>query len=312
MIFIQGVEDIPSGLSYPCLTIGNFDGAHLGHQALFNKTVTLAHKHSGTSIAITFHPHPTRVLRPEIPLKLISTLDQKVKFISYYGIDILICIPFTKEFASTSPTQFVKDILIKKIGIKELVVGYDYSFGRNREGNINFLKTQGVINNFKVHVVPPVIVKSLIVSSTLVRELIAEGKVEQAAQMLGRPFEIQGVVQQGMKRGGPLLGFPTANIYLKEDQLGPKTGVYAVIVQVGEQNYKGVMNVGYNPTFEGEQLSAEVHILEFNQDIYGKTIDIKLIKRLREEKTFSGPQELAAQIKKDISNALAALEHIII
>ncbi len=311
MIFVKGLKDIPSNLKSPSITIGNFDGVHLGHQALFKKTIECARLQEGDSIAITFHPHPIRVLRPEIPLKLICDLEQKIEWISEQGIDILVCIPFTKKFASTSATNFVKDILVEKLKVSNLIVGYDYSFGRNREGNINFLKAQGALYHFNVHVVSPVVVDSLIVSSTLIRELVSEGKIEVAFKMLGRPFELKGEVVEGARRGGPLLGFPTANILVREDQLCPKVGVYAVIVNVECKEYEGVLNVGYNPTFGGEQLSAEVHIFDFSQDIYGKIIRIKLIKRLRDEKNFSSPKALINQIQKDILNAKMAISNFL-
>ena len=311
MIFIKGLKDIPSNLKTPSITIGNFDGVHLGHQALLKKTIECARIQGGDSIAITFHPHPIRVLRPEIPLKLICDLDQKVEWISEQGIDILICIPFTKEFASTSASSFVKDILVEKLKVSNLIVGYDYSFGRNREGNINFLKAQGALYHFNVHVVSPVVVDSLIVSSTLIRDLVSEGKVELAFKMLGRPFELKGKVIEGERRGGPLLGFPTANVMIREDQLCPKVGVYAVFVNIEGKEYEGVLNIGYNPTFGGEQLSVEVHIFDFNQDIYGKVIRIKLIKRLRDEKKFTSPKALIEQIQKDILDAKTALSNFL-
>ncbi len=311
MIFVKGLQNIPSNLKNPSITIGNFDGVHLGHQALFKKTIECAKAQDGHSIAITFHPHPTRVLRPEIPLKLICDLEQKIEWIEEQGIDILICIPFTKDFAATSATNFVKNILVERLKVSNLIVGYDYSFGRNREGNINFLKAQGALYNFQVHVVAPVVVGSLIVSSTLIRELVSEGKVATACKMLGRPFELKGEVIEGARRGGPILGFPTANILVKEDQLCPKVGVYAVFVKIENKEYEGVLNIGYNPTFGGQQLSAEVHIFDFSQDIYGKTIRIKLIKRLRAEKKFSSPKALIEQIQKDILDAKTALSNFL-
>ena len=291
----------PSADSY--VTVGNFDGVHLGHQMLFSEVVTNAYNNKGTSVVVTFDPHPLQVLRPEIGIKLISTYEQKVELISYAGIDVLVVIPFTREFATTSAESFVDDILIRTIGVKELVVGYDYAFGKGRQGNIEFLKEQGEQKGFPVSVVEPFYVDDMLASSTKVRELVNEGRMMDVKKLLGRSYQIRGMVQEGKKRGGPVVGFPTANLHISEEDLCPRHGVYVTQVVYDGKCYGGVLNIGYNPTFGGNQLSVETHIFDFNQEIYGKKIKINLLKFLRGEQKFSGPAELADQIKEDIRQA---------
>ena len=293
----------------PALTIGNFDGVHLGHQALFRKVVEIASKRNGDKVALTFHPHPMKVLRPENPPKLISTLDQKIELIMAAGIEHLICLPFSKEFANTTAKDFVQKILYNTIGVEDLVVGYDYACGKGREGNIEFLKRMGEKLGFKVHVIPPVTVDGMIVSSSVIRELVKKGEMRQVKKMLGRYYQIRGVVQKGKKRGGPVVGFPTANLSINEEDLCPKPGVYAVQVVHGDKLYSGVINIGINPTFGDGRLGAEVHIFNFDKDIYGHEIKVNLVERIRDEKKFSGPKELSEQIKKDIEKAKKILEN---
>ena len=285
------------------VTIGNFDGVHLGHQILFSEVVSKAYSNKGTSVVVTFDPHPLQVLRPEIGIKLISSYEQKVELISYAGIDILVVIPFTREFATTSAESFVDDILIRTIGVKELVVGYDYAFGKGRQGNIEFLKEQGQQKGFPVSVVEPFYVDEMLASSTKVRELVKEGRMLDVKKLLGRSYQIRGTVQQGKRRGGPVVGFPTANLHISEEDLCPRLGVYVTQVIYDGKCYGGVLNIGYNPTFGGNRLSAETHIFDFTQEIYGKKIKINLLKFLRGEQKFSGAAELADQIKEDISQA---------
>ncbi len=284
-------------------TIGNFDGVHLGHQALFCKVVELAEKSGGDSVAITFEPHPLKILRPDTPPKLISTLDHKAELIARSGIQNLICIPFTRDLARTPAREFVTKVIHETLGLKELVVGYDYALGRGREGDIPFLKAMGRELGFKVHVVPPYKVDGMIASSSKIRELVSQGEMRKVRALLGRYYQIRGEVQRGKRRGGPLVGFPTANLAIIEDDLCPKTGVYAVQVIHDRCCYGGVLNIGHNPTFGDTGLSAEVHIFDFDKEIYSHPIKVNLIERIRDEKRFSGPQELAAQIRKDTERA---------
>ncbi len=307
MKIFKDLADIKSPFDDSFVTVGNFDGVHLGHHMLFAEVVSRAYRKQGTSVVVTFDPHPLQVIRPDIGIKLISTYEQKAELISLAGIDVLVVIPFTKEFAGTSAEAFVDEVLVKTIGVKELVVGYDYAFGKGRQGNIEYLKEQGKQKGFPVTVVEPYYVDEMLVSSSMIRELVNEGRMMDVKKLLGRSYQIRGMVQEGRKRGGAVVGFKTANLHLSEEDLCPKHGVYVTQVVYDGKCYGGVLNIGYNPTFGENRLSAETHIFDFNQDIYGKEIKINLLKYLRGEKKFSGPEELAGQIQEDIKLAKGIL-----
>ena len=301
-VIIDDLERIERPLKNPVLTIGNFDGVHKGHLALFKKVKTRAAAIKGQSVVMTFDPHPIKIMMPGNGPPLITPTKQKLKLIENAGIDLILCVPFTKRFAAISAEDFVRTILVKKIGIKELVVGYDYSFGRHREGKIELLKKMGAELGFRVHVVGPYKIQGTLVSSTSIRNLVKEGNLAEARKLLGRNYQICGTVIKGQNRGGRLLGFPTANLELM-DELSPGAGVYAVEVLINDTAYFGVTNIGYNPTFGVHPLSIETHLLDFSGDLLGKTIRVNFIKRLRDEKTFETIEELADQIGRDISNA---------
>ena len=303
MRILRSLDEIKWRFKRPALTIGNFDGVHLGHQALFKKVVELASSRGGDSIAITFEPHPLKVLRPNDPPKLICTFEHKAELIKKAGIKWLLCLRFDKELAATPARTFVEQVFVKKIGVEDLVIGYDYAFGKGREGDKTFLKKMGKIYGFNVHILDPVVVDGEIVSSTLIRKLVAEGEMRRVRRLLGRYYQIRGEVQVGKRRGGTVVGFPTANLTILEEDLCPKTGVYCVQVIFDSQCHGGVMNIGYNPTFGDTGLSAEVHIFDFEGNIYGKFIKVNLIERIRGEKKFNGPQELREQITRDVERA---------
>ncbi|MBF0242120.1 MAG: bifunctional riboflavin kinase/FAD synthetase [Desulfamplus sp.] len=309
MELIEDIENIAKPFKNAVVTIGNFDGVHKGHQALFQRVIDEAHAISGTSIAITFEPHPLKVLGKKAP-PLITRRDQKFELISETGIDTLISIPFTKEFASISAKDFIEQLLIQKIGVKAIVVGPDYSFGRDREGNIDFLIKYSEKSGFKV-IVPDWVKdpeaagcgsENSRISSTMIRNLVMDGRVDETKRFLGRHYQIRGKVVKGRERGGSKLGFPTANIKL-HDELCPKMGVYAVTVETVAGDFNGVANIGYSPTFDDHLFTIEVHILDFSADIYGTRIRVNMIKRLRDEKKFASIEELSAQIRSDIATA---------
>jgi len=306
MELFWNLENISSPFENACVTIGNFDGVHLGHQQLFSQVVRKATTNRGCSVVVTFDPHPLRVLRPN-GIKLISTVEQKIEQIEKAGIDTLVIIPFDRSFAATTAERFVQNILLDTIGMSELVVGYDYAFGKGRVGDTKFLQEQGRLKNFPVTVVDAYYEHQLLVSSTQIRNLVAEGRMMDARQLLGRPYQIRGMVQVGKKRGGSEIGFPTANLKVNEEDLVPRIGVYVVQVICEDRCYGGVLNIGYNPTFGEQTLVAETHIFNFNKDIYGKQIKLNLLKFLRDERKFSGVQDLAAQIGKDAIEAKEAL-----
>jgi riboflavin kinase/FMN adenylyltransferase len=301
-IYFSDINQITHPLPAPVLTIGNFDGIHLGHQSLFQKVRERAKAIKGTSMVITFHPHPAQILRPgKAPRQIVSD-EYKIELIFQHGIEVILAIPFTKEFAQIPAKDFIQNVLVDKIGTKEIVVGYDYTFGRKREGNIHLLKELGKESGFKVHVHPPVTVGTHLVSSTRVRELITSGAMEEARLLLGRPFCLSGTIITGKGIGRSLLGFPTANLNTKE-KLMPQRGVYVVRAEGPEGLSFGVTNVGFNPTFAGKYISVETYLFNFDGDLYGREMRIFFLKRLRGERTFSGPETLKAQITKDIEQA---------
>jgi len=302
MKIYRDLKKIKEPFTNACVTIGNFDGVHLGHQILFGEVGQRAFRCKGTSVVVTFDPHPLQVLRPE-GIKLISTCEQKAELIEHAGIDVLIVIPFTMEVAGISADAFVDDILIGSIGVKELVVGYDYAFGKGRSGNTKFLQKQGQEKGFSVTVVEAHYEEGTLVSSTKVRRLVAEGRMADARALLGRYYQIRGEVQLGQQRGGKEIGFPTANLHMDENDLIPKMGVYVCQVICEGKCYGGVLNIGINPTFDEKRLVAETHIFDFDQDIYGKPIKINLLRFLRSEQTFSGIEELSTQIARDVVQA---------
>ncbi len=307
MPVISNLEQINRTFRNPVLTIGNFDGVHKGHLRLFDLTKKRAAAIEGQSAVMTFDPHPIKVMKPGNGPPLITLTDQKLELISDAGMDIIFCLPFTRRFASISAQDFVQNILVDKIGIREIVVGYDYSFGAGREGGIELLESMGKELDFKIHVVPPVYVENVLVSSTSIRNLVQEGKLLEAKKLLGRDYQVGGTVIKGKNRGGRLLGYPTANLALI-DELVPKKGVYVVKVLVDGTKSDGVTNVGYNPTFGDGALSVETHILNFQDDLLGKQIRIKFIERLRDEKTFHSVEDLVAQIERDIARATLILK----
>jgi len=305
MDLVEHIDKIEKPYNNAVITIGNFDGVHIGHQALFHEVIEKADAIDGTSIVMTFEPHPVRVLRQNGHPPLITLYEQKVELIESSGIDVLICIPFTLEFAAISAEEFVKDILLTRIGMKAIVVGEDYTFGKNRKGDIKLLQTYAKNYGFEVIVADWILAlnkSSDRISSTQTRELVIEGRVAESQKLLGRYYQIRGVVTTGRNRGGRLLGFPTANIIL-HDELCPKTGVYAVTVEFGSKTHKGVANIGYSPTFDDHVFSVEVHLLDFNENIYDRKIRVNFIQRIRDERKFSNISELSDQIKKDIVKA---------
>ncbi len=309
MRLIENLEQIKVPFKNAVLTIGNFDGVHKGHQSLFQQVINKAKQINGTSVTMTFDPHPLQALGISGP-PLITRRDQKLELIEKCGIDVLLCIPFNMEFASIPAHNFIENILLNKIGMKAIIIGGDYSFGKDRLGNTDLLKKEGkrlgfetIVSEWK-HVAGS---NHERISSTRIREIVMEGKVNQAFKYLGRHYQIRGKVIKGRQRGGSQLGFPTVNIKL-HDELCPKLGVYAVTVETVKGNFKGVANIGFSPTFGDHQFTIEVHILDFNHDIYDTRIRVNMIKRLRDEKKFAGIQELSEQIKKDIETAKGIFE----
>ena len=309
MELIEDLNQIKAPYKNAVVTIGNFDGVHKGHQALLYQVIEEGTRIGGTSIAMTFEPHPLRALGLSSP-PLITRRDQKIELIESSGIDVLICLPFDKTFAQISATDFIEKILVQKIGMKAIIIGADYSFGKNRTGNIELLKAKGAQLGYETIVsdwIRDVETHRERISSTRIRELVMDGHVDRARQYLGRYYQIRGKVITGRKRGGSQLGFPTANIKL-HDELCPKLGVYAVTVETIHGRFNGVANIGFSPTFGDQMFTIEVHILDFDKDLYDTRIRVNMVARLRDEVKFSSIEELSAQIRKDIEQAKEILK----
>jgi riboflavin kinase/FMN adenylyltransferase len=305
MEIVNHLDQISKPFKNAVITIGNFDGVHIGHQALFHEVIEKADRIGGTSVAMTFEPHPMRVLKQNNHPPLITLYEQKQELIERTGMNVLICVPFTAQFAALTAREFVEDLLVEKIGMKAIVVGEDYSFGKNREGNLELLESYAAELGFDVIVANWIkLTKNYPnrISSTRIRELVMDGQMDEAHKMLGRHYQIRGIVVTGRDRGGKVLGIPTANINL-HDELCPKTGIYAVTVECRENTYNGVANIGYSPTFDDHEFTVEVHILDFSDNIYDKKIRVNFIQRIRDEQKFSNISELIDQIKKDIAAA---------
>jgi riboflavin kinase/FMN adenylyltransferase len=305
MKIIDRLENITQPFKNAVITIGNFDGVHIGHQALFHEVIEKADAIDGTSIAMTFDPHPIRVLQKNNNPPLITLHEQKTELIERSGMEVLICIPFTKKFASLTAEDFIKNLLVEKIGMKAIIVGGDYTFGKNREGNLAVLKSFASQLGYEVIVADWIKAAQNIsdrISSTKIRELVMAGNIEPASKMLGRHYQIRGRVVKGRDRGGKLLGIPTANINL-QDELCPKIGIYAVTVEYNNRIYKGVANIGYSPTFDDNEFTVEVHLLDFAENIYDEKIRVNFIERIRDEKKFADISELKEQINQDIKAA---------
>ena len=301
MEVFKGYKELNKKFLNPVVTLGNFDGVHLGHQEIFSRVREKAKEIQGTSLVYTFHPHPITVLTPGGQFLNITTLEEKLKLIEKAGIEVVICEPFTLEFSQLTAEEFVKNVLWDHLGTKEIFVGEDYTFGSKRQGNIFFLRAMGNRLNFRVKIVESQIKDNIIVKSSKIREFIRQGEISTANRLLGRHFSFSGKVIKGKGRGANL-GFRTANI--KPDKiLHPGTGVYAVWVTFHNQRFPGAMNIGYNPTFNDQELSLEVHLLDFNESIYGEKIEITFVERIRKEEAFCSPQELINQLHQDAIEA---------
>ncbi len=301
MRIIRDLQQISRPLPGAVMTIGNFDGIHLGHREIFRRVVASARRIGGTSVVFTFVPHPLKVLAPEKAPRLINTTEEKERLIEASCIDVLVAAPFTREFAALPAGSFVKEVLVDRIGLRRLVVGYDYAFGRGREGNVDFLRARGRELGFEVEVLGPIRQGGEVYSSTGIRQQVEAGEVREVVRSLGRHYSLEGVVVHGAKRGKGL-GFPTANLVPDKDLL-PRAGVYAVKVRRGETLLDGVANIGSNPTFDGRETGVEVHLLDFAGDLYGERLRVYFLERLRDERRFDGPTALKAAIAADVERA---------
>jgi riboflavin kinase/FMN adenylyltransferase len=295
----QCIRDFEA-VAHPIVTIGTFDGVHLGHQAIFSKMKEEAGRTGGETIVITFFPHPRLVLyQDSVNLKFINTREKKIERLEKIGIDHLIIIPFTKEFARNSSEQFVTDYVVKYVHPAKVIIGYDHHFGKNREGNFQLLERLKQKLGYEVEEVPPFYVDGAPVSSTRIRDLLHDGNVKEANRMLGYEYAITGKVVRG-QRIGHKIGFPTANLEIpNEYKLITANGVYVCRVLLGNRILKGMGNIGVRPTIDHGDLTIEVHIFDFDEDIYDEKITIQFVDRLRDEKKFENLEALKAQLAKD-------------
>ncbi len=283
------------------VTTGTFDGVHVGHRKIIGRLQEVANRIGGQTVLFTFYPHPRLVLQPDADLKLITTLEEKVQLLEEAGLQHLIIHPFTQAFSQTTSLEFVRNILVKGIGAKKLVIGYDHHFGRNREGSFEHLKEFGPVYGFDVEEIPAEDVDHVKVSSTKIRKAIEDGDIALANRFLNSLFMLSGYVVKG-NRLGHQLGYPTANIELTEaHKLIPKDGVYAVRAQLleGGRQLKGMCNIGKRPTVQGTTKTIEVHLFDFNEDIYGEPLRLFFVERMRDEQKFDDLEALKKQLMHD-------------
>lgn len=310
MKIFRGVSKVDRPFRRAVITIGNFDGVHVGHQAILRLVVERARALGGESVLYTFEPHPRRVLQSEKELRLLETFEQKMEMVESLGIDAVIAEPFDLAFARVSPEEFVEQFVHARLRPVEVYVGYDFHFGRDREGSMRLLTERGPHLGFSVTVVPEVLVEGRDVNSTRIRQLLASGQVEEAAILLGRPFRARGAVTVGDRRGRTL-GFPTANL-APETEILPAPGVYfgrlRRLADPDRREWPAVTNVGFRPTFrDGRDLVAEAHLIGFAGDLYGQQVDLSFEGRLRGEIRFESLDDLRAQIARDVETATQRL-----
>ncbi len=282
-------------LNASVVTIGNFDGVHVGHQKIINRAKFAADRLQLPLVVVSFDPHPGKVLYPEKAPKLIKTRKQKRDLLRKMGVDYFYVVNFTPSFARKSPEEFVDEVLIDSLGTKEVYVGFNFAFGSNRSGDVEFLKHQGKIKGFNVFPIEPVTIEGEIVSSSAIRLLLEEGQVRKANRFLGRYYYLEGIVIHG-RQIGRKIGFPTANI-ITENELVPRLGVYATYTRLNGDDLPGITNIGYKPTFGSEKIIVETHIFNFEREIYGELIEVKFVDFIRPERKFGNVDELVKEIK---------------
>ena len=286
------------------LTIGTFDGAHKGHKYVLKRLSEMAEKAGNESVLLTFYPHPRHVLYPDNQdLKLLNTIDEKIEELKKSGLQHFVIHEFTKEFSRTKSVNFIRDLLVNKLNMGQMVVGYDHHFGRNREGSYEELKELSELYNFELEQIPPQDEGDVTVSSTKIRKLLCIGDVEKANAFLGYAYSINGKVVKGNKVGRTI-GYPTANILVENKwKLIPADGVYAVKVQLAGKQYFGMLNIGERPTIADDKHVIEVHVFGFSADVYGSKIKVELVKRIRDEKQFDKLEHLKNQLQVDANNS---------
>lgn len=292
------------------VTVGTFDGVHIGHQAILHYLMERAEAGGGQSVVVSFDPHPRTVINQKA-VPLLTTIEERAEILDSLGLDRFIVLPFTRDFAALPPEAFVEQVLVNKVGLQEIVIGYDHGFGRGRRGDSNLLESLGDRFGFSVDVIPAQVLEAHVVSSTEIRRLLmTDGDVARAAEMLGRNYQLSGIVIRGDARG-KTIGFPTANMDVQEtEKVVPLRGVYAVLAQVddGADVLGGMMNIGIRPTFEGTEQRLEVHLFDTDRDLYDRQLRIEFVERIRDERKFDGIEALKKQLSEDRSRCKRALE----
>ncbi len=285
------------------LTIGTFDGVHIGHQKIIERLNQIKTKDVERSMILTFYPHPRMVLDHSNDIKMLTTMEEKICLLERFGLDDLIIEPFTKEFSRLTALDFVRNILVNQLNIKKLVIGYDHHFGKNREGNFEQLSEYGELYDFKVEEISAQEIESVSVSSTKIRKALENGEMEKANKYLGYNYLLTGTIVKGQGIGRKI-NFPTVNLHIAEDyKLIPKRGVYVVLANFNKVSSHGIMNIGYRPTVGGKGQTIEIHLLDFQDNLYGSSMQIEVLMRLRDEKKFESIEELASQITRDEESA---------
>lgn len=307
MKIYQGIDKF-RGAKNPAITIGTFDGVHLGHQKIIQQLKQAAASVKGESVIFTFYPHPRMVLFPDDDeLKLLSTEEEKQELLAQFGVEHLIIHPFTKEFSRITYTEYVREILVNKLKVKKLIIGYNHHFGRNREGSFQELKKLAPLFHFELEKIPAQDINKVEISSTKIRKALESGDIKTANKFLGRDYSIKGKVIKG-KGLGKELGYPTANLQIDDKhKLVPADGIYAVTAEVQNRMYNGMMSIGFNPTVNGTKKTIEVNLFDFNKDIYGEGVRVYFKQRLRDEKKFDSLETLKKAIRSDKEKSLKIL-----
>jgi len=289
------------------ITIGTFDGVHIGHRKILERLINDAKKTGLRATVLTFFPHPRMVLQKDTEIRLLNTIQEKIKILEFIGLDYLIIHPFTLEFSRLSSTEFVRDILVNELKVKKIIIGYDHRFGRNRNANIQDLSAFGNTLNFEVEEIPAQEIDDVSVSSTKIRNALIDGDIKTANEYLGYNYMLTGDVKKG-KGLGRQLNFPTANLFIAEEyKLIPKNGVYVVKSILNDKLYYGMMNIGFNPTVNGSSKSIEIHFFDFKADLYEQNIQVDILERIRDEHKFNSLEELKAQLLKDKETSIALI-----
>ncbi len=306
MVTVQSISNYDK--KHPtAITIGTFDGVHIGHRKILERLINDAKKTGLRSTVLTFFPHPRMVLQKDTEIKLLNTVQEKIKILEHIGLDYLIIHPFTLEFSRLSSTEFVRDILVNELKAKKIIIGYDHRFGRNRNANIQDLIAFGNTLNFEVEEIAAQEIDDVSVSSTKIRNAIIDGNMKTANEYLGYNYMLTGDVKKG-KGLGRQLNFPTANLFIREKyKLIPKNGVYVVKSILNDKLFYGMMNIGFNPTVDGSSKSIEIHFFDFKSDIYGENIQVDILERIRDEHKFNSLEELKTQLLKDKQTSIGII-----